>query len=112
VSWSTAPRFALALAAVIRSFPLAAQGLREKSGIAGSLTLPTSFDHQADTAGDGLTPGVSGLAVVDLKLPKTPVGIRSTSVPATTPRTTASRATCPPRSVPRPTPGSGSRASW
>jgi hypothetical protein len=76
VSWSTAPRFALVLAAVIRSFPLAAQGLRAEIGIAGSLTLPTSFYHQADTAGDGFTPGVSGLAIVDLKLPKTPIGIR------------------------------------
>ncbi len=75
MSWSTARRFALALAAVIRSFPLAAQGLRAEIGIAGSLTLPTSFYH-ADAAGDGFTPGVSGLAVVDLKLPKTPIGFR------------------------------------
>src|SRR5258707_2863664 len=34
------------------------------------------FRSHADPAGDGFTPGFSGLAVVDLKLPKTPIGIR------------------------------------
>ena len=76
MSWSTAPRFALALAAVIRSCPLAAQDLRAEIGIAGSLTVPTSFYHHADSAGDGFKPGVFGLAVVGLKLPKTPIGFR------------------------------------
>ena len=75
MSWSRGPRIALSLAALIRSLPLAAQGLRAQLGIAGGMTLPTSFYH-ADPAGDGFTPGFSGLAVVDLKLPKTPIGIR------------------------------------
>lgn len=75
MSWSTGSRIALTLAALIRSLPLAAQSVRAQLGIAGGLTLPTSFYH-ADPAGDGFTSGFSGLAVVDLKLPKTPIGIR------------------------------------
>ena len=59
----------------MHSLPLAAQSLGAQFGIAGGLTVPTSFYH-ADPSGDGFTPGFSGLAVVDLKLPKTPIGVR------------------------------------
>lgn len=76
MSWSTAPKIALALAAVIRSFPLAAQSPRAEIGIAASLTVPTSFYRAADSAGDGFSAGFSGMLVVDVKFPKTPIGVR------------------------------------
>jgi opacity protein-like surface antigen len=65
---------ALALASFIAA-PGVAQGVRAQVGVAGSVTFPTSFYH-ADPNGDGFTPAVYGFVLVDLKLPKTPVGLR------------------------------------
>ncbi len=65
---------ALAVASLIAA-PSAAQGVRAQLGVAGSLTFPTSFYH-ADPNGDGFTPALHGLAFIDLRLPKTPVGLR------------------------------------
>ncbi|HVH31528.1 MAG TPA: outer membrane beta-barrel protein [bacterium] len=76
MSWSRAPRLALTLVALTRSLPLAAQGLHVQIGVAGGLSIPTSLYRHADSAGDGFTSGFSALAMVDVKLPKTPVGIR------------------------------------
>ncbi len=75
MSWSTNAASALALVALIRSAPVAAQSVRAQFGIGGSLAVPTSFYH-ADPNGDGFTPALHGLAVVDLKLPKSPIGFR------------------------------------
>lgn len=74
MSWSTRAMSALALASFTAA-SAATQGVRAQVGVAGSLTFPTSFYH-AETTGDGFTPAVYGLALVDLKLPNTPVGIR------------------------------------
>ena len=65
---------ALALASLIAT-PSAAQGVRAQLGVAGSVTFPTSFYH-VDPNGDGFTPALYGLVLVDLELPKTPVGLR------------------------------------
>ena len=60
---------------LIFAAPVAAQGVRAQLGIGGSLTFPTSFYH-ADPFGDGFTPALYGLMVVDLKLPNSPIGFR------------------------------------
>jgi len=60
---------------LILAAPVAAQGVRAQLGIGGSLTFPTSFYH-ADPSGDGFTPALYGLMVVDLKLPNSPIGFR------------------------------------
>ena len=75
MSWSTRAASVLALAALLRPALVAAQGLRAQFGIGGSLTFPTSFYH-VDPNGDGFTPALYGLAVVDLTLPKRPIGFR------------------------------------
>ena len=67
---------ALAVAALIRSAPVAAQSVRAQLGIGGSFAFPTSFYHAVPSAGDGFSPALHGLALVDLKLPKTPIGLR------------------------------------
>lgn len=76
MSWSTSPRLALPLAALIRCVPLAAQGVHAQFGVAGSLTFPTSFYHALPSSGDGVVPGLFGLAMFDLKLPHSPIGVR------------------------------------
>ena len=60
---------------LIVTAPVAAQGIRAQLGIGGSLTLPTSFYH-ADPNGDGFTPALYGLMVIDVKLPNSPIGFR------------------------------------
>lgn len=75
MSWSTNAARALALAALIRPVPVAAQSLRAQLGIGGSFVFPTSFYH-ADPNGDGFTPALHGLALVDLKPRNTPIGFR------------------------------------
>ena len=67
---------ALVLVALIGSAPLGAQGVRAQLGIGGSFAFPTSFYHAVPDAGDGFNPALHGLALVDLKLPKTPIGVR------------------------------------
>ena len=74
MSSSTKAMSALVLASLIAA-PSAAQGVRAQLGVAGSLTFPTSFYH-ADPNGDGFTPALHGLALVDFRLPRTPVGLR------------------------------------
>ncbi len=74
MSSSTRAISALALASLV-AVPSAAQGVRAQVGVAGSVTFPTSYYH-ADPNGDGFTPALYGLVLVDLKLPETPVGLR------------------------------------
>lgn len=76
MSWSRAATIALTLAPLIRSLPLAAQGPRVHIGVAGALWVPTSLYRHADSADDGFSAGLSGLAMVDVKFPRTPVGLR------------------------------------
>ncbi len=74
MSSSTRAISALALASLV-AVPSAAQGVRAQVGVAGSVTFPTSY-YDADPNGDGFTPALYGLVLVDLQLPETPVGLR------------------------------------
>lgn len=74
--YRSTPTGALALVAFVCSAPLAAQGVRAQLGIGGSLALPMGFYHAEPTSGDGFTPALHGLMLVDLKLPNSPIGFR------------------------------------
>jgi opacity protein-like surface antigen len=75
MSSSTLAARILVCALVVAPIPVAAQSVHAQLGIGGSFTFPTSFYH-ADPAGDGFNQAVHGLALIDLKLPKSPIGLR------------------------------------
>src|SRR2546430_17108690 len=53
----------------------AGQGARVQFGVGGSLTVPLG-DFHADANGDGFKAGWQGLALVDVRPRKSPVGFR------------------------------------
>jgi opacity protein-like surface antigen len=75
MSQATGVASALVLACLMFVAGASAQGVRVQVGAGGSLTFPMSFYH-ATPSGDGFTPALQGVALVDFKRPNAPVGLR------------------------------------
>jgi len=65
----------LVLASLFAASTGAGQGARVEFGVGGSLTVPLG-DFHADANGDGFKAGWQGLALVDVRPRKSPVGFR------------------------------------
>ena len=65
----------LVLASLFAANTAAGQGARVQFGVGGSLTVPLG-DFHADANGDGFKAGWQGLALVDVRPRKSPVGFR------------------------------------
>ena len=74
---SSATRVAcgLVLASFVVAATVVAQGTRAQFGVGASLTVPTGNYHSDDN-GDGFNVGWQGTALVDFKLPRSPLGFR------------------------------------
>ena len=65
----------LVLASLFAASTATGQGARVEFGVGGSLTVPLG-DFHADANGDGFNAGWQGLALVDVRPRKSPVGFR------------------------------------
>jgi len=65
----------LVLASLFAASTVSGQGARVQFGVGGSLTVPLG-DFHADANGDGFKAGWQGLALVDVRPRKSPVGFR------------------------------------
>src|SRR5213078_5338141 len=65
----------LVLASLFGASAAAGQGARVQFGVGGSLTVPLG-DFHADANGDGFKAGWQGLALLDVRPRKSPVGFR------------------------------------
>ena len=75
MSSATRAASALVLASLVVAATAAAQGTRAQFGVGAGLTVPTG-DFHADASGDGFKLGWQGIALVDIRPSKSPVGIR------------------------------------
>src|SRR2546422_8411946 len=65
----------LVVASLFAASTAAGQGARVQFGVGGSLTVPLG-DFHADANGDGFKAGWQGLALLDVRPRKSPVGVR------------------------------------
>jgi opacity protein-like surface antigen len=66
---------AFAVASLVSTATLAAQGLRPKFGVAAGVAVPTGAYHAA-ASGEGFNRGWQGIALVTFTVPGWPVGLR------------------------------------
>jgi len=66
---------AFAVASLVATATLAAQGLRPRFGVAAGMAVPTGAYHSA-ASGEGFNSGWQGTALVTLTVPGWPVGLR------------------------------------
>src|SRR5437867_10940554 len=66
---------AFAVASLVATATLAAQGLRPRFGVAAGMAVPTGAYHSA-ASGEGINSGWQGTALVTLTVPGWPEGLR------------------------------------